>query len=130
MMNAPADWVDAYIDSHPDTCIADAEQAWWDEQVEKGDPEVGALSPEAEKVSKAMRKGNAVNAYGKTVKRERKANLDKAWAMQRIGILWDGFAGIGEVSDVTVDNPERAISYTRNGKRYTLTLTEHRTPKG
>ena len=129
-MNAPADWVDAYIDSHPDTCIADAEQAWWDEQVEKGDPEVGALTPEAEKVSKAMRKGNAVNAYGKAVKRERKANPDKAWAMARILTLWEGFAGLGEVSEVVTDNPERAISYTRNGKRYTLTLTEHRTPKG
>ncbi len=129
MMKPSDEWVDAYIDTHPDTCIADAEQAWWDEQVEKG-ADLGALSPEAEKVSKAMRKGNAVNAYGKAVKRERKANHDKAWAMQRIGILLDGFAGIGEVSEVTVDNPERAISYTRNGKRYTLTLTEHRAPKG
>ena len=130
-MTKPSDeWVDRYIDTHPDTCIADAEQAWWDEQVEKGDPEVGALAPEAEAVSKAMRKGQAVDAYGKARKRERKPNADKAWAVQRIGILFEGFAGIGEISDVVTDNPERAISYTRNGKRYTLTLTEHRAPKG
>lgn len=130
-MTKPSDeWVDRYIDTHPDSCIADAEQAWWDEQVEKGDPEVGALAPEAEAVSKAMRKGQAVDAYGKARKRERKPNADKAWAVQRIGILLEGFAGIGEISDVVTDNPERAISYTRNGKRYTLTLTEHRAPKG
>lgn len=130
-MTKPSDeWVDRYIDTHPDTCIADAEQAWWDEQVEKGDPEVGALAPEAEAVSKAMRKGQAVDAYGKARKRERKPNADKAWAVQRIGILLEGFAGIGEISEVVTDNPERAISYTRNGKRYTLTLTEHRAPKG
>ncbi len=130
-MTKPSDeWVDRYIDTHPDTCIADAEQAWWDEQVEKGDPEVGALAPEAEAVSKAMRKGQAVDAYGKTRKRERKPNADKAWAVQRIALLMEGFAGIGEISDVVTDNPERAISYTRNGKRYTLTLTEHRAPKG
>ena len=130
-MTKPSDeWVDRYIDTHPDTCIADAEQAWWDEQVEKGDPEVGALAPEAEAVSKAMRKGQAVDAYGKARKRERKPNADKAWAVQRIGILLEGFTGIGEISEVVTDNPERAISYTRNGKRYTLTLTEHRAPKG
>lgn len=130
-MTKPSDeWVDRYIDTHPDSCIADAEQAWWDEQVEKGDPEVGALAPEAEAVSKAMRKGQAVDAYGKARKRERKPNADKAWAVQRIGILLEGFAGIGEISEVVTDNPERAISYTRNGKRYTLTLTEHRAPKG
>lgn len=130
-MTKPSDeWVDRYIDTHPDSCIADAEQAWWDEQVEKGDPEVGVLAPEAEAVSKAMRKGQAVDAYGKARKRERKPNADKAWAVQRIGILLEGFAGIGEISDVVTDNPERAISYTRNGKRYTLTLTEHRAPKG
>lgn len=129
MMKPSDEWVDAYIDSHPDSCIEDAERAWWDEQVEN-DPEVGKLTPEAEAVSKAMRKGQAVDAYGKARKRERKPNADKAWAVQRIGILLEGFAGIGEISDVVTDNPERAISYTRNGKRYTLTLTEHRAPKG
>lgn len=129
MMKPSDEWVDAYIDSHPDSCIEDAERAWWDEQVES-DPEVGKLTPEAEAVSKAMRKGQAVDAYGKARKRERKPNADKAWAVQRIGILLEGFAGIGEISEVVTDNPECAISYTRNGKRYTLTLTEHRAPKG
>ena len=118
-MNAPADWVDAYIDSHPDTCIADAEQAWWDEQVEKGDPEVGALSPEAEKVSKAMRKGNAVNAYGKTVKRERKADTEKRELIAR---LTEALADLAP----EVVNPEREIRFGS----YSVTLTRHRTPKG
>lgn len=128
-MKPSDEWVDAYIDSHPDSCIEDAERAWWDEQVES-DPEVGKLTPEAEAISKSMRKGQAVDAYGKTRKRERKPNADKAWAVKRIALLMEGFADIGEISDVVTDNPERAISYTRNGKRYTLTLTEHRTPKG
>ena len=34
MMKPSDEWVDAYIDSHPDSCIEDAERAWWDEQVE------------------------------------------------------------------------------------------------
>ena len=118
MMNAPADWVDAYIDSHPDTCIADAEQAWWDEQVEKG-ADIGSLSPEAEKVSKAMRKGNAVNAYGKAVKRERKPDEEKRELIHRLA------EALADLAPEVV-NPEREIRFGS----YSVTLTRHRTPKG
>ena len=118
MMNAPADWVDRYIDTHPDTCIADAEQAWWDEQVEKG-ADIGNLSPEAEKVSKAMRKGNAVNAYGKPVKRERKPDAEKRDLIARLA---DALADLSP----EVVNPEREIRFGS----YSVTLTKHRAPKG
>lgn len=130
-MTRPSDeWVDAYIDSHPDSCIEDAERAWWDQQVDAENPEVGKLNAEQEKVARDLMRGKAVDAYGKTRKRERKPNADKAWVMARIFSLLEGYAGLGELSDVAMDNPERAISYTRNGKRCTLSLIEHRTPKG
>ena len=124
-----AGWLNDYMTAHK--CdLETADQAWWDIEIEKGNPTPYDLTEEQEQVSKSLRKGKAVDAYGKARKRERKPNADKAWAVQRIGILFEGFAGIGEISDVMTDNPERAISYTRNGKRYTLTLTEHRAPKG
>jgi len=119
-MTKPSDeWVDRYIDTHPDTCIADAEQAWWDEQVEKGDPEVGALAPEAEAVSKAMRKGQAVDAYGKARKRERKPDTEKRDLITRLA---EALADL----DPEVVNPEREIRFGS----YSVTLTKHRAPRG
>ena len=129
-MTRPSDeWVDAYIDSHPDSCIEDAERAWWDEQIDKGE-DLGGLTAEQEAVSKELRKGHAVDAYGKTRKRERKPNEAKRWIITRISALIEGYVLHGDLSDLTQDNPERAISFTKDGKRYTLTLTEHRPPKG
>ena len=130
MINYPSEkWLSTYMSVH--ACDREtADQAWWDAEIEKGNPTPFDLSEEQEQISKSLRKGRAVDAYGKERKRERKPNADKAWTIQRIALLMEGFADIGEISNVVTDNPERAISYTRNGKRYTLTLTEHRTPKG
>lgn len=119
MMKPSDEWVDAYIESHPDSCITDAEQAWWDEQVEKGDPEVGALTPEQEKVSKALRKGQAVDAYGKARKRERKPDDEKRELIARLA------EALADLAPEVV-NPEREIRFGA----YSVTLTRHRTPKG
>lgn len=118
-MTRPSDeWVDAYIDSHPDSCIEDAERAWWDEQIDKGE-DLGGLTAEQEAVSKELRKGHAVDAYGKTRKRERKPDEEKRELIQRL---------VEALADLApeVVNPEREIRFGS----YSVTLTRHRTPKG
>lgn len=132
MMKPSDEWVDAYIDSHPDSCIEDAERAWWDEQVEKGE-DVGGLTPEAEAVSKAMRKGQAVDAYGKARKRERKPDEVKreviATVAQNLPRCWLSDGAV-KVTDITTENPEREIRFRIGSDLYSLTLTKHRPPKG
>lgn len=118
MMKPSDEWVDAYIDSHPDSCIEDAERAWWDLQVEQ-DPEVGKLTAEQEKVSKELRKGRAVDAYGKERKRERKPDEEKRELIRRL------VEALADLSPEVV-NPEREIRFGS----YSVTLTRHRTPKG
>lgn len=131
-MKPSDEWVDAYIDSHPDSCIEDAERAWWDEQVES-DPEVGKLTPEAEAVSKSMRKGQAVDAYGKARKRERKPDEVKreviATVAQNLPRCWLSDGEV-KVTDITTPNPEREIQFRIGSDLYSLTLTKHRPPKG
>ena len=131
-MKPSDEWVDAYIDSHPDSCIEDAERAWWDEQVEQ-DPEVGKLTPEAEAVSKSMRKGQAVDAYGKARKRERKPDEVKreviATVAQNLPRCWLSDGAV-KVTDITTENPEREIRFRIGSDLYSLTLTKHRPPKG
>ena len=57
-INYPTDeWIDRWIDAHPDTCITDAETAWWDTEISKGNPTPFDLSPEQEKAAKKARKG-------------------------------------------------------------------------
>lgn len=132
MMKPSDEWVDAYIDSHPDSCIEDAERAWWDEQVEN-DPEVGKLTPEAEAVSKSMRKGQAVDAYGKTRKRERKPDEVKreviATVAQNLHRCWLSDGEV-KVTEIATPNPEREIQFRIGSDLYSLTLTKHRPPKG
>ena len=129
-------WIDRYMDEHPDEKISDfkalEEQAdceWYDMEVEKGTATEYGLTAEQEKVSRDLRKGRAVNAYGKEVKRERKPNENKRWIIDRVKILLDGFELKGDLAGVEVTNPERSVDFVKDGKHYTLTLTEHRPPK-
>lgn len=122
-MNKPTDeWVDNYIDTHPDSCIEDAELAWWDEQIDKGE-DLGGLTAEQEAVSKELRKGHAVDAYGKTRKRERKPDEVKREVIQRATEAFSDFSP-------EVVNPEREIRFWIGSDCYSITLTKHRTPKG
>ena len=118
-MTKPSDeWVDHYIDTHPDSCIEDAERAWWDLQVEQ-DTTTGTLTPEQERVSKELRKGKAVDAYGKERKRERKPDEEKRELIRRLA------EALADLSPEVV-NPEREIRFGS----YSVTLTKHRAPKG
>lgn len=130
-------YLDKYEQEHPDEKIdydALREQAdceWYDLQVDHGEKTEYDLSAEQEKVAKDAMKGmaRAVNAYGKEVKRERKPNENKRWIMERVRILLEGFELKGDLEAVDLTNAERAVDFVKDGKHYTLTLTEHRPPK-
>lgn len=128
-------YLDKYEQEHPDERIdyeALREQAdceWYDNEVDHGTATEYELTPEQEAVSKDLRKGRAINAYGKEVKRERKPNENKRWVIDRVKILLDGFALKGDIAGVETTNPERSVDFVKDGKHYTLTLTEHRPPK-
>ena len=131
-------WIDRYMDEHPDEKIEDfdalREQAdceWYDNEVDHGKATEYDLTAEQAKVAQDAMKGmaRAVNAYGKEVKRERKPNENKRWIIERVKILLDGFELKGDLAGVEVTNPERSVDFVKDGKHYTLTLTEHRPPK-
>lgn len=124
-------WVDKWLDQHPDTKVTDfaeltaqAEDAWWDNEVEHDRPTPYDLTPEQKKEAAKARKGmaRAVNAYGKEVKRERKPNEAKRELVQ---VIAAALADYG--SEVT--NPERQVDFTWQGVSYSVTLTAHRPPK-
>lgn len=85
------------------------------------------LSAEQKKVSAEMRrttnanlKGKttkAVNAYGKEVKRERKADNEKAEIME---IISNALAD--KITDLTVVNAEREITFLYKGRKMKITL--------
>ena len=130
-------YLDKYEQEHPDEKIdydALREQAdceWYDLQVDHGEKTEYDLTAEQEKVAKDAMKGmaRAVNAYGKEVKRERKPNENKRWIIDLLAYWLSGEADCGYITDVVVSNPERTVDYVKDGKHYTLTLTEHRPPK-
>lgn len=131
MINYPTDeWIDNYIDKHADSTIKEAEMAWWDSEIDKGHETPFDLNDKQEKVVKEMRKGaKAVNAYGKTVKRERKPNETKRLVISWFKVLMEGMALNGKCANVVVSNTEKSIDFEMDGKQYTITLTEHRASK-
>jgi hypothetical protein len=130
-------YLDKYEQDHPNEKIdydklrEEADCVWYDEQVDHGEATEYDLTAEQEKVAKEAMKGmaRAVNAYGKEVKRERKPNENKRWIMERVRILLEGFELKGDLEAVDLTNAERAVDFVKDGKHYTLTLTEHRAPK-
>lgn len=98
----------------------DADMAWWDLEIEKGNPTPFDLDETAETVSKEMRKGaRAVDAYGKERKRERKPDEEKRELIRRLT------EALADLSPEVV-NPEREIRFGQ----FSVTLIKHRAPKG
>ena len=131
-------YLDKYEREHPDERIdyeALREQAdceWYDNEVDHGTATEYALTPEQEAVSKDLRKGRAVDAYGKERKRERKANPDKQDIMSA---LYDGLLSYltdesrKAIDHVDMTNPERQLDFNWKGVSYSVTLTAHRPKK-
>jgi hypothetical protein len=123
-------YLDKYEQEHPDekinyeTLREQADCEWYDQQVERGEATDYELTPEQEAISKALRKGKAVDAYGKEHKRERKENPDKREIIQTLDEALTDL-----VDNVTVANPERQIDFEYNGVHYSVVLTAHRPPK-
>ena len=112
----------------------DADMAWWDLEIEKGNPTPFDLTEDQAKVAKTMTKGaKAVNAYGKTVKRERKPDEVKreviATVAQNLHRVWLSDGEV-KVTEIEVANAEREITFRIGADLYSLTLTKHRQPKG
>ena len=127
------DWLTAYVVKHG--CdYEDAEQAWWDNEIDHDRPTPFDLTPEQAKVAQSMTKGaRAVDAYGKTRKRERKPDEVKreviATVAQNLTRCWIADGEV-KVTDITATNPEREIRFRIGSDLYSITLTKHRTPKG
>ena len=129
-------YLDRYEQKHPDERIDYnelrelADCAWYDQEVEKGTTTEYALTKEQEQVSKELRKGRAIDAYGKERKRERKENHDKRFI---ISVLYEAMQSTGEHAslghNIKVANPERQIDFEYNGVHYSVTLTAHRPKK-
>lgn len=121
-------WVDSYIDNatEPITDFAEVREkamdAWWLNEVEHDRATPFDLTEEQEEESKKARKGmaRAVNAYGKEVKRTRKADDEKRKIIEIIAkaLTESGYCA-------TIENVERQIDFDE----YTITLTKHRPKK-
>lgn len=130
-------YLDKYEQEHPDEKIdyealrEQADCAWYDMEVEHGTATEYGLTAEQEAVSKELRKGRAVNAYGKEVKRERKPNEDKREIIDTVAQnLARIYGPDGEKPEgITVTNVERQIDFLYRGVNYSITLTAHRPPK-
>ena len=131
-----AEWLDALVD-RTGCSLEEAEMAWWDKQVDKGNPTPWDLTPEQEKESRKANRPKThkvVDPSGKAKTRERKPNEDKrALVAVLASCLSDCHRHEDEptegVEQVQVVNPERQVDFHLNGVHYSVTLTAHRPPK-
>lgn len=135
MINFPTEqWLDAYVERHNAT-LEEAEMAWWDKEIDKGNQTPFDLTEDQLKEAKAQRKNakseNAVNAYGKPVKRERKANADKREIISTIATNLTRICGenLEAPQNIEIVNVEKQIDFLYNGVSYSVTLTAHRPKK-
>ena len=92
-----------------------------DEAVDKGE-KLFELSADQKQVEKKMRQADRkVDAYGKTTKRERKADEDKA---HLLNVLFSAILPICDTYEVT--NGEREFSFTYHEKKYKVVLSAPR----
>ena len=93
-----------------------------DEAIDKGE-KLFELSQEGKQVEKQMRQADrkVVDAYGKTTKRERKANTDKAFLLNEL------FKAIlPNCETYEIQNGEREFTFTYNGTKYKVVLSAPR----
>lgn len=106
------------------------ETALYDAEVEAGAPTEYDLTAEQQKVAK---KYTATGSKKKTEyqfsQRERKPNETKREIMRMLKVLFEGHELNGNCKGVTLSNIERTLDFEKDGKQYTLTLTEHRPKK-
>jgi len=106
------------------------ETALYDLEVEAGEPTEFDLTAEQQKVAKKYTNtGTKKRTEYQFSKRERKPNETKREIMNTVQILFEGMALNGKCEAVDLSNVERTLDFVKDGKHYTLTLTEHRPKK-
>ena len=92
-----------------------------DEAIDRGE-KLFELSQEGKQVEKQMRQADRkVDAYGKTTKRERKADEDKAFLLNEL------FKAIlPNCETYEIQNGEREFTFTYNAKKYKVVLSAPR----
>jgi hypothetical protein len=106
------------------------ETAEYDLAVENGEATEFDLTAEQQKVAKKYTNtGTKKRTEYQFSKRERKPNETKREIMNLVRIMFEGMALNGKCEAVDLSNIERTLDFVKDGKHYTLTLTEHRPPK-
>jgi len=106
------------------------ETALYDLEVEAGEPTEFDLTAEQQKVAKKYTNtGTKKRTEYQFSKRERKPNETKREIMNTVRVLFEGMALNGKCEAVDLSNVERTLDFVKDGKHYTLTLTEHRPKK-
>ena len=92
-----------------------------DREIDRGADPFPLTQEQEQVVKKARQADRAVNAYGKEVKRERKADDDKAFLLNTL------FSAVLPHCDTyEVSNAEREFLFTYNGKKYKVVLSAPR----
>lgn len=94
-----------------------------DEQIDKGQ-KLFELTDEQKQAEKKMRGGaKAVNAYGRTVTKEKKVDEDKAHLMKLIETV---IKYNDKVTDFDLTNPEREINFKYGDRKFKIVLSAPR----
>lgn len=94
----------------------------WDYEIDHGNTENGALTKEQKALVRKITKADKDPAKKRSVKKERKVNENKKALIEKIA------QALTETENLSVKT-ETEISFTYNGKSYTVKLTEHREKK-
>lgn len=94
----------------------------WDYEIDHGNTENGALTKEQKALVRKITKADKDPTVKRSVKRERKVNENKKVLIEKIA------SALTETENLSVKT-ETEISFTYNGKQYTVKLTEHREKK-
>ena len=94
----------------------------WDYEIDHGNTENGALTKEQKALVRKITKADKDPAKKRSVKKERKVNENKKALIEKIA------QALTETENLSVKT-ETEISFTYNGKQYTVKLTEHREKK-
>ena len=94
----------------------------WDYEIDHGNTENGALTKEQKAMVRTLTKADKNPLKKRTVKRERKVNENKKILIEKIA------QALAETENLSVKT-ETEISFTYNGKSYSVKRTEHREKK-
>ena len=94
----------------------------WDYEIDHENTENGALTKEQKALVRKITKADKDPAKKRSVKKERKVNENKKALIEKIA------QALTETENLSVKT-ETEISFSYNGKSYTVKLTEHREKK-